>query len=89
MLKGKVFSINILHNENVHSTKGDSYAYVVIPGTDKNGMINFAKNNEIEILSNTEMIQAVFHRGLKNCQINFFKEMILKARSSPSLKKLS
>ncbi|GAX47138.1 polysaccharide lyase 8 family protein [Pseudolactococcus reticulitermitis] len=39
--------------------KADAYAYVTIPGANQDTMTHFEKNNKLNILSNTDHIQAV------------------------------
>jgi chondroitin AC lyase len=51
----------------------DKYQYIVIPLTNTKEFENYAKGNEIKILSNIPDIQAVMHSGLGICQIVFYK----------------
>ena len=77
-LTGKVFTLTIPHTNMVHSEQGDSYSYVIIPGTDASGMTEYVKNCKIEILANTDTVQSVKHRVLNIIQAIFFEEGTLR-----------
>ncbi len=54
--------------------KAESYEYIVLPNTTVDDTKAYAKDNQIEIIENSENVHAVRHNGLKITQINFFKE---------------
>ena len=50
-----------------------SYEYIVVPPTTTEELEQIDAKNNVEIISNTAEIQAVFHSGLKICQAVFYK----------------
>jgi len=50
-----------------------NYQYIVIPSTNEKEITAYSFKRDVEIVSNTEDIQAVKHIGLGICQIVFYK----------------
>jgi chondroitin AC lyase len=65
-----VFKLWIDHGK---SPVNDKYQYIVIPVTDRKEMESVARENKIEIISNSDDIQAVSHSGIGVCEIVFYK----------------
>lgn len=73
-VSGNIYALWINHGV---TPKNDTYEYILIPGVDKNVM-NTYKNNKFEVLSNTEMIQAVYNKQSKVAQAIFYQGGTLK-----------
>lgn len=52
---------------------GAEYAYIVLPAVDQQTLEDYAAQPQIQILSNSPEIQAVWHRGLEMAQIVFYQ----------------
>ncbi len=65
-----VFSLWIDHGV---SPMDDAYAYIVMPNASEDEVAAYAENNPITIIANTDKVQAVYHSGLKQTQVNFFE----------------
>ncbi len=50
-----------------------SYSYIVMPGATEAEVAAYTASNPITIIANTDKVQAVYHSGLKQTQINFFE----------------
>mgnify|MGYP003664862386 FL=1 len=70
-----VFSLWINHGNNVRE---GNYAYLVLPNATLEETKAYRSNDQIEILSNTEAIQAVRHKQLLQVQANFYQAGKLK-----------
>ncbi len=68
-LKHKVFKIWLNHGQNPEHA---SYQYLVLPGIDAKGLKKYNRSM-IQVLKNTEEIQAVKHIGLNMLQAVFYK----------------
>jgi chondroitin AC lyase len=69
-----VFKLWLSHGK---SPSNESYQYIVVPATTIESLqLNVSKNN-IEILENTPVVQAVWNKDLKMCQAVFYKESVL------------
>ena len=55
------FCIDVEHGENPTDA---TYAYVIIPYAGAEKLDTYVKNPDVEILSNTKAVQAVFEKGL-------------------------
>jgi chondroitin AC lyase len=64
-----VFSLWFNHGKQV--TNG-TYAYIIVPGKTATGMQAYFEDGDIEILSNTTNIQAVYHKALGIWGIIFY-----------------
>lgn len=73
-VSGNIYALWINHGV---TPKNDTYEYILIPGVGKNVM-NTYKNNKFEVLSNTEMIQAVYNKQSKVAQAIFYQGGTLK-----------
>ena len=64
-----VFSLGFNHADK------KSYAYIVVPGiSSSNALDKYTKaESPIQLISNTEKVQAVYHKNLKNLQAVFFE----------------
>lgn len=62
-----VYSENMFTMYVPHGTRpiNDKYCYITIPETDSENLKKYAENPPVEIISNTEDVQAVFHKHLK------------------------
>jgi chondroitin AC lyase len=68
-LKHDVFKIWLNHGQNPQNA---SYEYIVVPGVDAAGLKKY-KRSMIQILKNTDELQAVKHTGLNMLQAVFYK----------------
>lgn len=59
-------------NHGVSPSSG-KYAYVLLPGETKQGTSDYSVNPDIQILSNTDKIQAVLERKLNVIGVNFWE----------------
>ncbi len=74
-ISGDVFKLWINHG---HKPINAKYAYIVIPGlTDVSDLEKF-KESDIQIVTNTENIQAVYHKSLDMVQAVFYQADTLK-----------
>ncbi|MBV9866972.1 MAG: polysaccharide lyase 8 family protein [Abitibacteriaceae bacterium] len=71
-----VFSLWLNHGGKV---AGGSYAYTVVPNTNRNALEARVKQSNIEVLSNTPTLQAVRHNGLKLLEVAFWQTGKLEA----------
>lgn len=71
----KVFKIWLNHGKNPQNA---SYQYVVVPGIDAAGLKKYNRSM-IQVLKNTDELQAVKHTGLDMLQAVFYKAGILAA----------
>lgn len=64
-----IFGIGINHDNK------NTYAYIVIPGISSSSVLEKYTKAEspIQIVSNTEKVQSVYHKNLKNLQTVFFE----------------
>ncbi|MEX1238811.1 MAG: polysaccharide lyase family 8 super-sandwich domain-containing protein [Cyclobacteriaceae bacterium] len=62
-----------------------SYEYIVVPGTERTFLEDYSKNSQIEILSNTQEIQAVVHKGMNRSQIVFYQAGKIRINDNISL----
>ncbi|KQM69428.1 hypothetical protein ASE74_05375 [Pedobacter sp. Leaf216] len=74
-LKHNVFKMWLNHGQN---PQNGSYQYIVVPGIDVAGLKKYNRSM-IEILKNTDEIQAVKHTGLNMLQAVFYKPGTLNA----------
>jgi chondroitin AC lyase len=70
-----LFSANLNHGKN---PTDKTYAYVVKPGINSSDASKYIKNIPIQIVSNTENIQAVKHQNLHIIEVIFYKAGTLK-----------
>ncbi len=63
-----IFSMYLNHGTNVSNA---SYSYIVVPGATQADVAAYASDIPVEIVSNTETIQAVYHKELKILQAVF------------------
>ncbi|MBC7690492.1 MAG: hypothetical protein H7222_01875, partial [Methylotenera sp.] len=76
--EGKVFSLFIDHGEHgqhgdsAASSQGDHYAYAVVPGVTSEQTAQLAAATDVEILSNSEALQAIQRKSSKRLQAVFF-----------------
>jgi len=80
--KTPLFSLGIEHGKN---PKNETYAYIVYPNCSEETLQNYRENNPIEVISNTEEIQAVHHKILNITQIHFYKAGTLQFADSTTL----
>lgn len=80
--KTSLFSLGIEHGKN---PRDESYAYVVYPNCSEEDLNLYRENNPIQILSNTNSIQAVYHKQLKITQIHFYEAGTLQLADSTTL----
>lgn len=71
-----VFSLWLDHGAKVSN---GSYAYVVVPNTDRAGLEARSQKTDVEILSNTPILQAVRNNGLKLLEVAFWQAGKLEA----------
>jgi chondroitin AC lyase len=64
-----VFSVWMNHGEQIVDT---GYYYLVLPGVDTHAMEGYAATPQVELLSNTELLQAARHNALKLCGAAFY-----------------
>ena len=69
-LSGKVFTLCIKHQPFV---KDGKYSYIIIPNSTSSSLRAYSANKQIEILSNTDSVQIVRHKGLKLIECIFYK----------------
>ena len=69
-LTGKVFSISLNHPPYVKEGK---YSYIVIPNSTESSLYSYQKDNQVEILANTDSVQVVRHNGLHVIECIFYK----------------
>ncbi len=67
---GKVFTLGIEHDGPVQNGK---YSYVIIPNCERSSLSAFAKQNDIEILANTDSVQIVYHKKKRLYECIFYK----------------
>ena len=58
--------------------KNETYEYIVVPGISENELEKYAQSLPIEIISNTNEIQAVSHKKLQITGIVFYKKGVFK-----------
>ena len=63
-----------------------SYEYFVVPSTEKNAIKQMIKQRPISVLSNTENLQAVYHKKLKMSQLSFYQASEVSLKSLGILK---
>lgn len=64
------FTIGIDHGKN---PKNEEYAYLVYPNINKDSLQRYIENFPLQILSNSKIVQALYHNDLKIMQAIFFK----------------
>lgn len=64
---------------------GGQYAYVIVPGMEAAALDHYARNSPVEILSNTESLQAAAHKELNRCQIVFYQPGKIKINDHVSI----
>jgi chondroitin AC lyase len=65
-LTKELFSLWMDHGSNV---KNGEYAYTVLPGISKEAMTRSSPASDFQIMSNTEALQAVYHKGLQKAML--------------------
>ena len=65
-----IFSLWFNHGKNAANT---SYSYIIVPNKSVAGMQNYYAAANVEILANTDSVQAVYHKQLKIYGLVFFK----------------
>lgn len=75
-ISGQVFKMWINHGSNISN---GTYAYVTVPSILPDEMKNY-RSDEVIVLSNTDSIQAVEHKGLKMIGIVFYKPGMISAK---------
>jgi hypothetical protein len=65
-----VFSLWFNHGKQA---TGEAYAYIIVPAKSVAGMQDYHADGNIEILANTDSLQAVYHKQLKIYGLVFFK----------------
>ncbi|PCJ63483.1 MAG: hypothetical protein COA79_01335 [Planctomycetota bacterium] len=78
----KVFSLSVEHGANV---KNGQYAYIVIPNIKAQKMNDYVKKDNIEIIRNSSLIQAVRHKELNIIQAVFYSKGTLKIKNGSSI----
>jgi chondroitin AC lyase len=73
-ISGKVFQLSLNHG---HKPVDGHYEYIVVPGVDGADAMKKYKLSMIRILSNTEDLQVVEHKGLDLLQLVFYKGGVL------------
>jgi len=68
-----VKNITIVGIDHGKTIENGSYAYTILPNTTEEGIQAYMKNPKIDIVSNTQDVQAVWHKELKILQAAFFK----------------
>lgn len=53
--------------------QGASYAYIVVPGADVDRVAAYAADSPVTILSNTPVVQAVYHKECHQTQVLFYQ----------------
>lgn len=66
-----------LYFDHGTQAQNDSYAYIVVPGKSSVAEMQNYNSNNIQILSNTNDIQAVHHQSLDMIQVVFYKAGLL------------
>lgn len=69
-VKQEVFKLWLDHGAR---PQGAAYAYTIVPGADREQIAAYARQPQIEVLSNTADLQAVWHQGLSMAQVIFHK----------------
>ncbi len=69
--------------------EGASYEYIVVPATDRSTLYEYTRNTPVEILANSESVQAVRHNGLHRTDIVFYKPGTIKVSDHVTLQALS
>jgi chondroitin AC lyase len=82
MVRKTVFSLWINHGIRPDE---DRYAYAVLPGIKPREMDSYLKNWPVRILSNSPVLQAVRHSGLRLTQIAFYEPGELKIPGGPAV----
>ncbi|MGL4333101.1 MAG: polysaccharide lyase family 8 super-sandwich domain-containing protein, partial [Bacteroidales bacterium] len=70
LVKQDVFSLSVNHGIKPDN---HSYAYVLLPGMNSISDMHTYNSDNIEIIANTDSIQAVYHKGLNIYGIVFYK----------------
>jgi chondroitin AC lyase len=70
-ITGNLFTLWL--NHGVKPTNA-GYAYIVVPGVSSVAEAKSYQSSDIEILANTDSVQAVFHRGLNLYGLTFFRD---------------
>lgn len=74
-ISGRVFQLSLNHG---HKPMDAHYEYIVVPGVDGADAMKKYNLSMIRILSNTEDLQVVEHKGLDLLQLVFYKGGVLK-----------
>lgn len=82
IVQQKLFSIWIDHGVNPRQAQ---YEYIVVPSTQISTLENYVKNSPVEILANTQEIQAALHNELNIAQIVFYQPGKIKINENISL----
>ena len=69
-VSGSVFKLWLNHGAKPTNA---SYAYVVLPGVSKTSDLKSFKVSDLQIVANTEKIQAVYHQSLDMAQLIFYQ----------------
>lgn len=71
VVSGRVFLLAIKHD--LSKQKGDKYAYYVVPGMKEKEAKAYFSKNDIEIVINSDSVQAVRHKTLGLWEMIFYK----------------
>ncbi|WP_277485840.1 polysaccharide lyase family 8 super-sandwich domain-containing protein [Catalinimonas alkaloidigena] len=66
----EVFTVWMNHG---NKPENESYAYIIVPAIDENTIENYLEKLPVEILANTEEVQAVYHKDLGLSQLVFYQ----------------
>ena len=69
-LTGKVFTLGIEHQVPV---KDRTYSYVIIPNSTTKSLSNYIKKADVEILTNTDSVQIVYHKEKRIYECIFYR----------------
>lgn len=77
IIAGRVFQLAIKHE--VSNKIADNYAYIIVPGMNTAKMKEYTSIGDIEILANSDSVQAVRHKSLGICEAIFYKSCSFKS----------
>lgn len=66
--------LKMFYSHGLNAADSNSYSYVLLPGATAEQTAEYSENADVEILSNTEDIQAVFDKNLNITGITFWND---------------
>jgi chondroitin AC lyase len=72
---GEIVSMDVFSLWYDHGVKpaNQSYEYIVVPGTESSSLDRYVRQSPIEIIENTQRLQAVRHKTLNIIQLSFYQ----------------